>query len=69
MQTKLKIEGMTCEMCVRHVTNALQNTPGVSRAAVVLETDSAMVEGNNFDNNQLIEAVREEGYGAQIISE
>lgn len=69
MQTKLKIEGMTCEMCVQHVTKALQSTPGVSQAAVVLETDSAIVQGDNFDNNQLIEAVREEGYGAQIISE
>ena len=67
MQTKLKIEGMTCEMCVKHVTNALQNTPGVTRAAVVLDTDSAIVEGDNFDNNHLIESVREEGYGAQVI--
>lgn len=68
MQTKLKIEGMTCEMCVKHVTNALQSTPGVSRAAVVLDTDSAIVEGDNFDNDQLVAAVREGGYGAQVIS-
>lgn len=69
MQTTLKIEGMTCETCVKHVTNALESTPGVSRAAVVLETDSALVEGDNLDNDQLIEAVREEGFGAQVISE
>ena len=69
MQTTLKIEGMTCEMCVQHVTKALQSTPGVSRAAVVLDTDSALVEGDSFDNDQLLAAVREEGYGAQVIDE
>ena len=67
MQTKLKIEGMTCEMCVKHVTNALQSTPGVNQVAVSLDTDSAIVEGDNYDSNQLVEAVREEGYGAQVM--
>ena len=67
MQTKLNIQGMTCEMCVQHVTKALQSTPGVSKADVNLETQSAVVEGDNFDINQLVGAVREEGYEAQLI--
>ena len=69
MQTKLNVEGMTCQMCVQHVTNALQSTPGVTKAEVNLENKSAVVEGDNFDNNQLVEAVREEGYEAQVLSE
>lgn len=69
MQTKLKIEGMTCQMCVQHVTKALQNIPGVNQAAVVLETDSALVEGDNYDPQSLIDAVKEEGYGAQVIND
>ena len=68
MQTKLNIEGMTCQMCVQHVTKALQSTSGVSKAEVNLETKSALVEGDNFDNDRLIEAVSEAGYTAQISS-
>jgi len=67
MQTKLNIEGMTCEMCVQHVTKALQSTPGVTKVEVNLENKSAVVEGDNFDNNQLVEAVREEDYEAQVL--
>ena len=29
METTLKVDGMTCEMCMKHVTSALQNVPGV----------------------------------------
>ena len=68
MQTKLNIEGMTCQMCVQHVTKALQSTPGVTKAQVNIETKSALVEGDNFNNDQLVEAVREEGYAAQVIA-
>ena len=68
METKLKIEGMTCQMCVAHVTDALQNTPGVEKAEVSLENKSALVQGDSFDSNQLIKAVRAEDYDAQIIS-
>ncbi len=66
MKTQLKIEGMTCEMCVAHVTKALQSTPGVSSAQVDLQNKSAIVEGDNYDVNQLIAAVDEEGYEAKI---
>lgn len=67
MQTQLNVEGMTCGMCVQHVTKALLSTPGVSKAEVNLETKSAIVQGDDFDNNQLVEAVREEGYEAQVV--
>ncbi|HID85279.1 MAG TPA: hypothetical protein EYP54_09315, partial [Anaerolineales bacterium] len=31
---KLKIQGMTCDTCVRHVTRALQSVPGVVQVEV-----------------------------------
>ena len=66
MQTELKIQGMTCQMCVEHVTKALQSTPGVRAAQVDLENESAVVEGEDYDAGQLLAAVAEEGYEAQI---
>jgi copper chaperone len=65
MKTQLKIDGMTCEMCVRHVTKALQSTPGVSAAQVDLQNKSAVIEGESYDINQLLFAVAEEGYEAR----
>ncbi|MEO9255303.1 MAG: heavy metal-associated domain-containing protein [Tepidiformaceae bacterium] len=61
---ELNITGMTCEHCVKSVTNALKEVPGVADARVNLETNSAVVEGENFDTNALIAAVEEEGYEA-----
>jgi Au+-exporting ATPase len=65
VRTDLKIDGMTCEMCVQHVTRALRSTPGVSAAQVDLQNKSAVVEGENYDVNQLLDAVAEEGYEAR----
>jgi copper chaperone len=61
---ELDLTGMTCEHCVKSVTNALKEVPGVSDARVNLETKSAVVEGDNFDTKALIAAVEEEGYEA-----
>ena len=66
MTTLLTIGGMSCQMCVQHVTNGLQNVPGVQSASVDLERGAAHVEHEAVDVQQLIEAVEEEGYQAQI---
>ncbi len=66
MQTiTLKVTGMTCAHCVATVTKALEKVPGVESAKVSLEKEEAMVEGT-ADLQALIEAVHEEGYGAQL---
>ncbi|PQV63599.1 Copper chaperone CopZ [Abditibacterium utsteinense] len=68
MQTiELQISGMTCSSCVSHVTRALQSTPGVQVATVDLASGRAHVQGENLNESTLIEAVDEEGYGAQPI--
>lgn len=61
MTTKLKISGMTCGNCVKHVTQALQAVPGVERVSVDLESGTAEVDGD-ASNEQLKAAVEEEGY-------
>jgi copper chaperone CopZ len=63
-QTKtFQVKGMTCDNCVKHVTEALQGVPGVTAARVDLASNSAEVEGD-FDDRQIVEAVEEEGYEA-----
>ena len=42
-QITLNVKGMTCQMCVKHVTKALQGVAGVTGVVVSLETNSARV--------------------------
>ncbi|MGD0260029.1 MAG: cation-translocating P-type ATPase [Verrucomicrobiota bacterium] len=67
--TELAIRGMTCPNCARHVTEALQNVPGVRSATVRLEANQATVRWASVaerDVPALIRAVEEAGYGASV---
>lgn len=66
MTTTLNITGMTCENCVRFVTQALNSVPGVQSAKVSLAENRAIVEHEGAETNALISAVQEEGYEAQL---
>lgn len=66
METTLQISGMTCGMCVQHVTQALQSVSGVQNAAVDLTAGRALVKHDaEAQIDAMIEAVAEEGYTAQ----
>jgi copper ion binding protein len=63
MKTTLTIEGMSCEHCVHHVTEALKGVSGVSSADVDLKKKSAEVEhGESVSLDALKAAVEEAGY-------
>ena len=62
---ELEITGMTCEHCVKAVTNALKDVAGVSDAVVSLENKQAVVTAETPDLPALIAAVAEEGYTAK----
>lgn len=63
---KLRVNGMSCEHCVRAVSKALAEVPGVDRVLEVsLESGEAIVEGAP-DATALLAAVQEEGYRAEI---
>lgn len=62
----LNIEGMTCDHCVKAVTGALSDVPGVSNADVNLDAKRAVVEGSGIDVSKLVAAVEEEGYTASV---
>jgi Cu+-exporting ATPase len=73
MKTELAIEGMTCSNCARHVTQALQSTPGVAGAEVNLSENRATVvwkPGAKTEVNVLLASVRQAGYeGSQLTPE
>jgi copper ion binding protein len=63
MKTTLQVEGMTCDHCVKHVTEALEEVDGVSAAAVSLKEKTAVVEhGEGVSLAALKAAVVEAGY-------
>jgi copper chaperone len=63
---KLRIRGMSCDHCVRAVTQALGAIPGVQRVVEVsLDRGEAVLEGE-VDPASLVAAVEEEGFKAEV---
>lgn len=63
MTKKILIEGMSCQHCVNHVKNALEELDGIKSAKVSLENKSAEIELNHDVNNEKIkDAIEEVGY-------
>jgi len=68
MTSLLKIGGMTCQNCARHVREALQEVPGVEYAEVDLDQGRARVksgETRDFEVGALVAAVGRAGYSAE----
>lgn len=63
----LKIEGMTCDHCVKAVSAALQQIPSVTDVRVDLKHGRAEVDGT-AEVERLMAAVRAEGYGVASAS-
>ncbi|AEF80887.1 heavy-metal-associated domain-containing protein [Leadbettera azotonutricia] len=65
MKTVLKVEGMTCEHCVKHVKEALEGVAGVKSAKVSLKDKSAKVDhSDSVTPEKLKAAVTEAGFEA-----
>jgi len=64
----LKISGMMCDGCAESVHSALQQVSGVTNAEVDLQTGTAQVSYDpaQADRDQLVAAVQNAGYQAQI---
>jgi P-type Cu+ transporter len=63
----LKIFGMTCKHCVRHVTTALEEVYGVTDVKVDLETNSAQLvyDEDKVSMEDLAETIQEAGYSVE----
>ena len=64
MEKKVIIEGMMCQNCVKHASNALNALPGVT-ATVDLDSKSAVVTGDVSDE-AIRQAIADAGY--QVVS-
>ena len=60
MNKTVKIEGMMCEHCVKHVKDAL-NALG-AQAEVSLEEGKAVLTNTALNDEQIIKAVEDAGY-------
>jgi P-type Cu+ transporter len=67
---ELAISGMTCATCAGRVEQALNSVPGVTRAAVNLASEKALVEAPQgvVSAAALIAAVERAGYGARLVT-
>ena len=64
-QTQLAVSGMTCDHCVRHVTDAISNVAGVLSVKVNLAEGIAVIESDSAINLEAVkEAVVAAGYSA-----
>ena len=61
---ELKVDGMTCDHCVRAVTEAITGVAGVAGASVDLDAGAATVTGDGVDLGAVVAAITEEGYEA-----
>lgn len=68
MLTTLRVEGMTCNGCVRHVREALRGVPGVAAVEVDLASGQAHVQRDpaTASDAHLVAAVEAAGYTATV---
>ena len=60
---EVKVQGMTCDHCVRTVRNALLSIEGVSEVEVSLSTGVVRITAErDIDKNEIKRAVEEWGY-------
>ena len=65
MITTLRITGMTCNGCVKHVDKALRSVPGVTAVEVSLpEQRAKVVHEDGAAVTALVAAVESAGYSA-----
>ena len=63
MKKKINIEGMSCEHCVKHVTNALNDLDQVTNVTVDLKGNSATIElTDNVSDGEIKHVLDEAGY-------
>jgi len=69
--TELRVSGMTCNNCARHVTEAIQGVAGVRSASVDLKNSGASVRWNSVEGKSVaavLSAISKAGYEAKEIS-
>jgi copper chaperone CopZ len=66
---EIKVEGMSCLHCSSMVARALKSVPGVLGVDVDLQSGLAKVEEGTVSADELLKAIRESGYWAELAGE
>lgn len=62
------IQFMTCQSCVKSITKALESTPGISSAAIDLETETGIIQiSNEMDPKIVVQVIEDAGFEASIL--
>lgn len=62
------VEGMTCNNCVRHVKEALEELQGVKTVKVDLEGKKAVIDlSQEVSDKQITDAIEDAGYDVSRI--
>lgn len=63
----LEVEGMSCRVCTKHVTQALQTVAGVGSVEVSLSAGRVHVQGDfPFGSAPLLQSLAAAGYPAKV---
>ncbi|MFI6770490.1 heavy-metal-associated domain-containing protein [Streptomyces sp. NPDC050355] len=62
-ESRYDVTGMSCEHCVSSITEEVSEVPGVSEVSVDLSAGIVTVRGVSLDDEQVIAAIVEAGYG------
>ena len=67
-ETTLAVEGMTCSSCVRHVTAALRDLPGIGEVEVKLKDGKVRVahDAEGASTDEMIAALGDAGYDSRV---
>lgn len=68
INTRLNVEGMTCQSCVRNITDNISTKPGIINISVSLEDKSATVQYDNSLTSpiKIVEMIEDMGFDASV---
>lgn len=64
---QLQLSGMSCAGCAKSIEKALSGVQGVTAVNVNFANEVAAVEGDKLNSEQLVKAVKDAGYDANVI--
>ncbi len=67
MKKTYVVDGMTCAHCVNAVSSEIRKVHGVVAVNVDLTTKLVEVDGEEFTDQEIFEAVDEAGYEAALV--
>lgn len=62
MGITLDVDGMSCQHCVANVKKSLESLDGVNDATPDLDSGKVLINGDDLDNDILIQAITDAGY-------